>query len=237
MATARDVVTAALEELGVVGATLELSDADLALGLRRLNRLINAWNANGQAIYAETIQTFTLTPSLQPHTIGPSGATWTVSTLRPVRIVAANVIQSDVRSPLWLRTREWWMAQTTPTQTSALPTDLYYEPTWPNGSVYLSPVPSAAYSMELLLQVVLATYVAADTLTLPPGYEEALTLTLAEALVNPMTVPMPPSLPMAAQAARGVIFATNVTTPPLITNDIGLPSSRGWFNNQTGQVQ
>jgi hypothetical protein len=233
MPTVREVIVDALEELRVVGATREASADDMAIGLRRLNRMIDGWNAEPMALYASGIATYTITPALQPHTIGPTAATWTV-TQRPSSIRDANLIIDGLRYPIWIRQADWWMNWIVQPQfTSSIPTDLYYNPAWPNGQVYLWPVPTTAYSIELLTDSVLGMWALADTLSMPPGYQEAITLTLAEKLASAYGIGVSPDLKAGARAARAVIFEANVPTPPIQTADVGLNRPWGW-NNYTG---
>lgn len=236
--TVADVLTDALREIGVLNAVDPASGEDQTLALGKLNRLLDNWNAESRGVYAETIQTFTLVPGTNPHTIGTSTPNWTV-TQRPQAITRANLIDANnLRTPIALHDREWWMALTDPTFQDANPRDGYYEPTWPNGSLYLWPTPSAAYSVELQLRVVLAQVVASDTFTLPPGYQDAITLTLAESLTTPFRVPLTPDLARSADRARARIFGNNGRIPRLQTRDAGMPGgSGGRFDWRTGAMR
>lgn len=231
--TGQTIVTDAFQEIGVAGATLEVSAEDLVFGLSKLNRLFDGWTADGQAIYANKLATYTLTPSLNPHTLGPTGATWTVS-IRPDALIAAHLITSGVRMPIRLHDAAWWASVTVPAQTSANPCDGYYAPSWPNGQLYLAPVPSAAYSVELLTRVTLAQLALTDTFTLPPGYRDAITLTLAESLCGPLRVEIPQLLPRDAQKARARVFDANTPTPALATADFGLGARGSTWDFTTG---
>lgn len=222
-----DICTDALRELGVVNAVDAAGGEDMALAVFRLNRILDSRNAERRGVYASTISTFTLTPSLQPHTIGPTGATWTFATARPEEIEAANLVFADTRSPITLRDKAWWMNLGSPETESDIPTDLYYEKAWPLGKLRFYPVPNAAYEVELLCRVVLAAVAQETTFTLPPGYQEDLTLTLAEDLAAPFRVPAPQTLPMRAAMARARVIRANATTPRICTADAGLPGDGG----------
>lgn len=234
--TARQLIAEALLELGVGTPGQALEAAIAAQGLSKLNRIIDNWNAEREAIYADQWLTFTLTRSLQPHTIGPTGATWTTAQ-RPVSIENAQLIVGDVTYPITLRLAAWWAGQSDPTLSDDLPTDLYYDATWPNGSLYFWPVPSASYDVQLLVRAVLTDYTLDTVVNLPPGYRDALTLTLAEECAASMGMMAEPSTVMSASKARARIFTNNTITPPLATRDSGIPGGRGWFNWRTGIVQ
>lgn len=235
-----DVILDAFYELNIYGAGEVLSPEDQKFGEGKLNRLIDNWNAEGQAVYHDVLNTFTLSSSLSPHTIGPSGATWTMSPQRPVKLTAANLVINTMRRPITVHNGEvgWYAGLALPAM-SGDPIDVYYEPDWPNGKLYFYPVPSTAYSVELWSRVVLAAVVAADTFSLPPGYRDAMTLTLAEALVPayPNSV-VSPDLKTGAAKARARIFANNDVTPRLVTCDAGMPGSRrGGFDYRTGLMR
>lgn len=230
-----DVVTDALRELGVINAVDPARSEDLALGLLRVNRILDNWTADGRAVYAQSIYTLTLVPSQQPHTLGPAGDL--VMTKRPDRLVMANLVVAGVRSPVSVRDAQWWMSLSTPTQTGSEPTDLYYEPAWPLGNVYLYPVPTVANTLEFLAQIDLAgTTVDENTaVSLPPGYLDALVLTLSESLAPSMRVPVQPETARKAMEARGRAFGNNTRIPKLATRDIGMPGGGGGFNYLTGR--
>lgn len=234
--TGRDLVTDALRELGILNASDPANGDDADFGLRKLNRLLDLWNSDRQCVYADAITTYTLTASLNPHTIGPDSATFTVAQ-RPQSLDAAHLVISGIRTPLRMRDAVWWLALPVPTLTAQRPTDLYYEPSWPNGSLYLYPVTSAANSLELLTRVVLGSLTLNDTFTLPPGYQDAVTLTLAEDLAAPFTVPLPRKLEQSAQLARARVFGNNLVIPKIQTRQLGVPGTKsGYFDWQTGRV-
>jgi hypothetical protein len=229
--TVRDLISEALEELGVVQQGDTLSDNDADLGLRRYNRLLDGWNAQRQAVYADVFSTFTLTPALAPHTIGPTGTF--VVTQRPVSIpdggagLVLNSSTPNVRTPIVVRDAAWWASQPVKSLTSSYPTDLYYEPAWPNGSLYFWPVPTTAYQVELWLRTVLAQVDLDTVFTMPPGYYRAHVLTLAEECGSAFgTMPSGKTVADAAKA-RDVMFSNNRVIPRIRTADAGMMPSRG----------
>lgn len=227
--TALDVVTDALRELRVINAVDAPSGEDAALGLTRMNGLLDLWNAQPEsAAYADVILSRLLTIALQPHTIGPSGATWTVSQ-RPIRILAASVIlENDYHRPITVHHGlAWWHGLVDPTLTGDIPTDLAYDPAWPNGNIYFYPEPAAIFTVELLVRTVLAQLALSDTFTLPPGYRRTLMLTLAEDLAKPFGVAVHPETTRQAALARDITFGVNRQTPALATADYGLGADGG----------
>lgn len=235
------VIGDALVEIGADGPIDPIPAEETALAVRYLNRILDQWTALARYAYATTFSTYTLVANLAPHTIGPTG-TFVVAT-RPERIHSASLILTDVTPnvdvPIRVRPAAWWSTDRVKSLTSSIPTDLYYEKDWPNGSLYFWPVPTYAYGVRLEVEQVVTTIpVDANgtpqvnaTFTAPPGYELAIVLTLAEALVTPYKRPMPPELPGKAQRARAAIVSANTQSPRISSADIGTGTKRrGGFN-------
>lgn len=245
MATIRDLCQDALEELNIVGAGSTMSAEDAVKARNKLRSLLNQWNAKREAVYATLFSTFTLVPNTAPHTIGPNAATFTV-TQRPVSIEAIglgiNTSNPTVFLPLNVRDAAWWQANSVPALTSDIPTDFFYNPTWPNGEINFWPVPTAAYPVQIQSRVLLDDLVDLnDTFDLPPGYFEALSLSLAESCARSFGRPIRPDLKADAAMARAVIFANNDVVPRIATKDLGMESPgaglRPSFNWLTGSDQ
>lgn len=236
--TTLDLLTETYQDLTIlaVGQTLDADQS--AFGLLKLARLFDNWNAERAGVYANRFITDTLVSGLNPHTIGPDTATFTVAQ-RPVTVDGVSLVlpsSADVFLGLNPRNAAWYSSLTVPGIETDIPTDFYYNPTWPNGEIWLYPVPDADYDVRLLTRVVLADLALSDTVSLPPGYRDAIILTLGEmiALTYPPAVPSPE----AAAAARARIFANNDVLPTLETADAGLTARGGrFFNWRSGLMQ
>ena len=219
--TPLDVITNALVEIGVLAAGESPSGADTDFCLNKLNRLFDRFNVQNLAIYGTLLSDFVLTPSHNPHTIGPASATpdFTVATARPPRINKANLILTDVspniHRPLTIVTEDWWMNNPTPTLETQIPYYLFPNYGWPLGQLYLWPVPTTAYSIRLDIDVLFASMALSDTFTFPPGYEDAVTLSLAEALLVPYNADSAAGVAAQAARARGVIKSANSEAPEM----------------------
>jgi hypothetical protein len=233
--TIREVCQTALLETGVIaaGETMGADAGTVVLG--KLRRIFNNFNAERRAVYATAFVTNTLTPSLSPHTIGPTGATWTV-TQRPVSVDGASLIlpgsggAPDVNLPIVMRDSVWWNARTVPALETSVPTDLYYQPDWPNGKLFFWPVPTTAYDVQLMIRVVLDDAVVLnDTFSLPPGYQDAITRTLEESICDDGSYGVPESVMVrikaAAKLAKARIFSNNEEPTRIQTADAGMQTS------------
>jgi hypothetical protein len=233
-----DLITDAFTEIRAARAGDVLAPEQMAWGLGKLNRLLDRWNANPRASYRGGFASYTLTASHQPHTIGPSAADFTV-TARPKAILGANLILTNVspvvRVPITLRDSEWWLAQSLQGLASSMPTDLYYDAGWPNGSLNLWPVPSTAYDLELLTDGLFDVLALTDAFWMPFGYRDAVTLTLAEEIAPGMGQRVDSSTAASAREARALIFGGNDDMPRIVTRDAGMPGGGGGgFDFRTG---
>lgn len=230
-----------MKEIGALASGEAPNANEQADVLGKLNRMLDRWNTQRLYAYNVNFANYTLTPNLSPHTIGPTG-TFTVS-VRPVEIYAAalilNNVTPNVTMPLALRDDTWWAHQRVKSLKTSVPTDLYYSPDFPNGSLFFWPIPNTAYGMELESRVILASVVIGDTLNLPPGYEDAITLSLAEDICAMFQKSPSPSLTSSAMRARAAIRSTNSFSPRISTVDAGMPSggnTRTNWNYLTGRI-
>lgn len=239
--TWRAICTDVMAECGAIASGETPDAADIIAVRDKLRRLLNNWNADRRAVYASAFLTYTLTPNLQPHTIGPTG-TWS-SAQRPVSLDGANLILTNVNLAIAVVDAQWWQAQADPTITSTIPTNVYYQPDWPNGKLFFWPVPTAAYQVQLLVRVLLDDLIDLDTVfSLPPGYQDAITLTGAEDCLTLFPASSPGVTGMLATksaTARARIFANNDPTPRLQTADSGMQATgqRSTWNWRTGLIQ
>jgi hypothetical protein len=239
--SALDLIKDALMEIGVYSQGETPSAADAQFGLTKFNRMMDAWNAKKLNVYNVDFNSYTLVPSLQPHTIGPTGATFTVAQ-RPVKIENAAIILTSsspsVRCPMNIRNDDWWANLRVRDILTTLPTDLYYSPAWPNGNLFLWPIPTAAFGIELETWTLLSQIAnLTTTINLPPGYQDAITYELALSMC-PAFAKQPDALLLEAwKHAKAIIQAVNSTAPLMTTRDFGMPKAgpeKPYFNYLTG---
>jgi hypothetical protein len=219
--TSQDVITNAFIEAGLYAPGEALSADDAAFGLNKLNRLNDNWNTESLYIFGTTLTEFQLTPNHNPHTIGLAAQTpdFTVTTSRPPRIDVANLVLTDqspvIYRPLKIVDDAWWMANPVPSLATQIPYYLYPNYGWPLGQIYLWPVPTVAYKLRLNLWNLFSSFALTDTFTLPPGYEDAVTLSLAETLTSTFGKSPSPVLVQQAALARGRVKSQNSEAPEM----------------------
>lgn len=184
----------------------------------------------GQAIY-----------STQPIDVFPNYLT---TTQRPEAIHDANIILNNlspvVKCPLRIRDKDWWIANSIPSVPTSIPTDLFYEPAFPNGEIRLWPLQNVTYGLELETWTNLAQFTSlTQQFWMPPGYEDAVTYGLAVSMAPSYGRPLDATLATLAVNAKGKIQTKNSQSPKMATRDSGIPrGNRGgtlfnWLNGTT----
>lgn len=159
-------------EAGGVPTTDEYTD-----GLEALNAMVASWNNEGLMCFAHQEESLTLSASTATYTVGPTG---TLVTTRPVAIDYAWVVASNISYPVEIISDEMYGSIQDKTATSTWPTKINYKAGMSNGTITVYPVPSATTTLKLLTRVPLSSFATtATTVTLPPGWEQALAFNLA----------------------------------------------------------
>ncbi len=214
------IITEALQELNVYMPGVSADAPDAAFCLSKLNQIFDNWNAERRAVWCDIFSSFTLTDGLSPHTIGPTGATWTMA-IRPVTLdgcfLNLNTQTPNVFVEIDRINKETYERYiSVPSIATSIPTCVYYEKDFPNGKLFFYPVPNYAYEVRISSRQLLAAVALTDSINFPPGYQSAITLTLEEDICTGMGRTVPDIVSMKARQARARIFANN--TEPLLVN-------------------
>lgn len=214
MSTGLDIITDALQELGIVGAGQSVSAEDAALCLRRLNQVVQRWSNMRLFFPVLTEISITLDGSAS-YLVGPGGATVTA---RPNRIMSATAIDSGgLEYPVDIISRREWDSIVQKDVTGGPPEYIWHEALSTNSAVHVYPKASS-YTLKLDCQVLLSSFTFAGDVTLPEGYESALVLTLAYDVAGAFGVPVRPDLMRKQSAAVRAIKRTNAE-PVILTSE------------------
>jgi hypothetical protein len=217
-ASAVEILRWSLLKLGILAANEEPDATAKGDGLGALNQLVDQWAAERLMIPVTASVTVSWPSNQQTRTIGPTGADFTSP--RPVRIEGANYIIPGSSPPqevaLAVLNIAQYFEEPVKTLPSTLPTELYYSPTYPNGTLALWPVPSQTISVVLLVPTTLVEF--ADLVTVynfPPAYLRALVNNLAVELAPDYGAIPSPLVERAASGSKRFIKANNTQVPTM----------------------
>ena len=213
ISTARDIVTAALRDLGVLASGETATASDASDGLDALNALIDQWKAERLLIYTVTRTTWSITASDGEYSVGTGGD---ISVARPVFVSAVRYIDTsttpdteyDLGEPL---TEDQWAAISLKADTNVYPTCYYYNPTYPLGTLTLWPAPTCTTLQGALYAPAASGEFSALTTAIshPPGYRRMMIKNLAVELAPSYVKSTPPEILRAAEESMAVVKRTN----------------------------
>lgn len=175
---------------------------DLQLSLRILRRMLDTWANDTLMVYATNTDTFTMVP-------GTASYLTSLLPQRPVSIAAIRVRLSDIDNPVTFIDLDAWNAIPYK-QASSIPTNCYYEPSFPDGLMNFYPTPQAAYTCYVDSRVTYSDLDLNTVLQMPPGYEDAIVNNLA-VLLYPYfrNGDVPAHLQRAAVESKAALKRTN----------------------------
>ena len=205
MSTALDIISDALSELGVIGASETPNSDDAGFCLRKLNQVLQRWSNLRLNIPATSQISVTLNGAAS-YTIGPTG---NVVASRPLKVLSAYAVDSGgIQHDVNVLPVSEWDRIAQKDITGGPPSDVWYEKTSTNGRIYVYPK-SSGYTLKLRCQVLLESLMLNEEVTLPEGYESALTLQLALDIASAFNRQPSPDTRTKAAAAVRVIKRTN----------------------------
>lgn len=215
--TALDIITDALQGIGVYAAGEPITAADSVLCLQRLNTMVDSWSNEALMTYAILEQSGLLIPGQYQYTIGTGG---NFNMTRPLRILNSPgtcyiVDSTGNRYNLEVVPRDRWNLIGNLTQVTAnFPNTLFYDPQYPLGIINLYPKPNVGWTLYWDSYLQLTDF--ADltvVLSLPPGYQAALQDNLSVELwrfFKPDNAPIPPTTLAIAARSKGNVKRTNI---------------------------
>jgi hypothetical protein len=183
-----DICAAALKQAGIIGKGQIASAEDVNWAWAQLQMLLQQWERKRWLVY-QLVSIGVTSTGATSYTVGPGGTYNTgVGSVRPAKIESAFLRQLNVSPsqpvdyPLGLiQAREDYDRIRLKSLTS-FPTDVWYDPAWPLGTLYPWPIPqSALYAVyiSVLAQLPSSFATTAVTFSLPYEYFYAILTNLA----------------------------------------------------------
>ena len=194
--TVLDIVRDAMIETGALAPGEDPQRTKPSGSFSKVNYRVDVWQAMQFYVFSYAFNVYTLPANTNPVLIGPSAVAnfSTNGQPRPVRIESANLLLQNVASPsdpglvdlpINIRDRQWWAAQQVKNIQTNVPTDLYYDPTSIDGSLYFWPVCNISRQVRLEIWQMISQFTSIqDPIggpggpgTLPQAHRAALMLT------------------------------------------------------------
>jgi hypothetical protein len=211
-------------------------------GLLALNAMVDAWGTERLTMFTTTRALYAIVAGQQSYSIG-RGAGADYAADRPMYIDRAGLVipQSDptqtLERPIYIiRTDAEWSRVRLKGETSTLPTDLYYQPSWPNGEIVFWPAPTVPNTLALYTPTAVAEFTSIDqTISLPPGYRRALPYNLAKDYGPEFGVAkVPQDVKDIADESKASLKRANVAID-FLRVDPAIRSNGGGFDWQLGE--
>lgn len=217
--TPQDIITFTLKAVGVVGVGQTPLAEDNNDALTAMNGMLAQWQRKRWLIWHLTDNALVSTGA-QSYTIGLGG---NFNVARPDRLEAAffrqfiNSTPNQVDYPLEILESREDYNRIVLKQLPSLPRYVFYDAAYPLGYVYPWPVPQAGvYEIHLTLKETLNQFTTpAQTIALPPEYEEAIWSNLAVRLAPIYQVSVRPEVAGLAKASLATIRGANTQVPRL----------------------
>ena len=204
MATVQVVIDRAYRLLGQLNLGESADSTESANALIAINAQLDSWRNESLMCYAMQDQSINLANGNTSKTIGPTGD---LVTTRPTNIDDAYILYSGDSIPVKIiEYASEYVYIPDKTTTDTYPLKIAYNPEMPDGRIYMYPLPNATSVLHVITKTpVTAFALVSTTISLPPGWEDALAANLALYLAPELQVqPSPMVIGMAANTKRSI---------------------------------
>jgi hypothetical protein len=214
-ATALTIIESAMGKIGMLAAGETVSAEDAAVGLLRLNTLVDALENEGFFAYTTTDTVFTLSAGDISMTIGPAQE---INISRPMKILRGSFSRlNGTDYPLNPITEpEYNEICEKSSYSSVAPSVCFFDGGTPTGTLYFWPAPTENVEVHLITPE--SGGQATDLTTVyvfPNGYQRYIEFALAIELAPDFNVSPSPQLYAAAANAKRTLKRTNSRVPQL----------------------
>lgn len=207
--SAGNLITLALKQIRVLGIGDTLTAEDAQDSLDVLNMMMESWSTSKLYIYEESIHDFPFINGQGAYTVGPA-ADFPLPD-RPLKLTSAYTQSQGISYYMQILTDA--------TQYDALvnkgivvsyPTVVWYEQTYPLGTLHFWPVPNGNTVFLRFWNQLQQFSSLTDTISLPIGYKECMLFNLAVSLAGQFGIEPPASVISKAQTSMARLKRYNI---------------------------
>ncbi len=174
---AQDLITRSFYLAGIFSFNQAIPATELNNGLDTLNSMLDSWKADRLFDFSTELFEGTLGTGQREYTIGVSGD---FIAQRPVCIDGAYVRMNGVDYPMAQIDARLYDTLSLKTLSTSYPQYFFYNPTFPNGTLSVYPVPSNPIQIFLRFARFISFFPTLETeVDFPPGYEHPILYSLA----------------------------------------------------------
>jgi hypothetical protein len=211
----QDVIVDAMNLIGVIAISETPSAAEMQIGIRTLNMMLDHWSANRLMLRSTDTTSFPLVSGKGVYTIGP--ATCDIIAPKPIKIERAFMRDSNgIDYLISVVPQSEYDSYRDKSIITALPATIYYDPgtaqqSLVQGTINVYPMPDAngSYTMFIDYDAYLSEFSSLTTvITFDPAYYEALVYGLALRLFRRYHVDPNKQVPTDISAAAAAAIKT-----------------------------
>lgn len=212
---ARTLCTTALELIGVASAEQPIPAVTAMRALQTLNTMLDAWSTEKLLTYSRPKIPLVLVPDRGTYTWGIQVPPADIPREPPVKLELCLLTVDDTSPGL-----EWPLTILDQTQyeagiytkalESSYPTYVYLDAAPPTATLYVWPIPTLPYTLQLLPWQAHSPYASYDAvLDWPAGYQDAFETNLGLRLAPFYGVPVAPELRQWAEESKRALYVIN----------------------------
>jgi hypothetical protein len=236
MATVSDIIFEAFLDLGLVAAGQAVTTEEQTDAFLRLNQMLRSWSNEHVSIFTESHTPYPLVAGTSAYTLGVGGSF--VTAARPVKIFGCSATSGGFRVPVKVMGFEEFHSSVDDGRgiVAILPQAMARDNSFPLVNLKFFPTPAPAPgTVEIDYWTELTQFASpADTVNLPPGFEDALHYNLATRLYPQYArvANVDPMLAINAQLTKTSITALTASVlgmapDPVDTQRVGNQGTQG----------
>jgi hypothetical protein len=211
MATALDLINKALHLCGAKDPLEDATAKEASDGLASLNNMLDSWSTDRLFVYQVAKYNYAWPAGASSRTVGVGGD---IPISRPLKVEGGYIVDNSITYPLQMINREGYDSIPQKTLQVNYPEWLYYDPGFPLGTLYIYTVPASTLQTFINYWLMLQTFTTlTDVVSLPPGYERAITFNLAVEISAEYNMKISPAVAAVAASSAGKIKRLNA--PPV----------------------